>query len=290
MIAKEVLKKIRRIEIQTPRLASGTHIGQASSAQKGTGLEFDQLREYQFGDDIRFIDWKSSARMNKILVKQYIAERHRTIFLIVDGSSSTFYGSTNALKFETMAEIASVLALVSNFGKDQVGLILFGQEIELLIPPFKGTAHIHRIMEALFTYKPKKSTKTNLKGALEFVAKLKKRNHMLFCISDFIATNFEKPLSLLSHKHDFVAIRCLDKNEIVFPNVGLLPMQDDETGQTMVLDTRIISAKKLKNIFDQRIAKQNSLFKKYGIDCVDIQPGNPFIGSLIRVFRQRMQY
>ena len=290
MIAKEVLQKIRRITIQTRRLASGIHIGQSSSSQRGTGLEFDQIREYQVGDDIRFIDWKSSARMNKILVKQYIEERHKTIFLVVDGSSSTLYGSSSFLKFETIAEIASVLALVSNLSKDTVGLILFGQDVEFFIPPGKGYAHIHRIMEKLFSYKPKKRTKTNLSGALEFVAKLKKRNHMIFCISDFIADNFEKPLSLLSFKHDFVAIRCLDKNELRFPNVGIIPLQDDETGQTMILDTRTIVSKNLKKVFGRRLANQNNLFKKYGIDCLDIHPGYSFIGNLITFFRRRTRY
>lgn len=286
MISSDVLKKIKHIEIYTKRLLSGALVGDSRSAIKGSGLEFDQIREYQFGDDVRFIDWHASSRMNKVLVKQYIEERNRTILLAVDVSASQQFSSTASTKHDICAEIASVLALVADYGKDHVGLLLFSDQIECFIPVGAGRNHIRLIMEKLFSFKPK-HVKTNINKALEYVAKLNRKDSLLFLISDFIDYDFEKKLGIASNMYDTVAIRCTDQNEHALPNVGFLTVQDTETQEQHLLDTR---NKGLSYALGKRIDDQNRLFKKCGVDILDIMINKPFAGELIRFFRRRMRY
>ena len=286
MISREYLKKIKHIEIYTRRLLSGAMVGDSRSQVKGSGLEFDQIREYQFGDDVRFIDWNASSRMNKVLVKQYIEERNRTILLAVDVSASNFFSSTDRLKHDFIAEIASVLALVASYGKDNVGLILFTDQIEAVVPVGAGSNHVRLIMEKLFTYKPERK-KTDVNVALEYAAKMKRNDAILFVISDFITEKFEKNLARVAAIYDVVAIRCLDKNENHIPNVGFLTIQDVETGQQATIDTR---QKTVNQYLSKRIEEQERLFAKCGIDHLEIVNNKPFAGDLIRFFRRRMRY
>lgn len=181
---KEILQKIKQIEIQTRRLLSGSQVGDYSSAQKGSGFEFDQIREYQVGDDVRFIDWNSSARSNKILVKQYIEERNRTIMLLVDHSESTFFGSSRFLKSQVIAQIASVLALVADYGKDHVGALLFTDEVTSVIPPKRGRQHVREIMGHVLSTPA--AGKTSLTCVLKRLIELQKRDAVVFIISDFM--------------------------------------------------------------------------------------------------------
>lgn len=284
-LSKEVLQKIKHIEIQTRRLLSGNLVGDYSSAQKGRGLEFDQIREYQMGDDVRFIDWKASARNNKILVKQYIEERNRTVMLLVDQSASTFYGSTDQIKAEVIAQVASVLALVGDCGKDHVGALLFADQVTKVFPPSRGRKHVHAIMEHLFSQKP--TGKTSLKSALERLISLQKSDAIVFIVSDFFDTGYEKLLKIASRKHDVIAVRCLDRREQLLPSFGFLPVVDPETGEHAVLQTK---SKKLNNFLQEYEQETTSLLKRCGVDLLDVQANKPFVGDIIRFFRRRMMY
>lgn len=301
MLDKDTIRKIRQIEISTRRLLTGSLVGDARSRIKGTGFEFDQIREYQQGDDIRFIDWSASARQNKLLVKEYIEERNRTIILAVDCSASNQFSSNEKLKSEVIAQVASVLALVANYGSDNVSLILFSDRVEKFIPAGRGRNHTRAIMEALFGFKPTR-TKTNISCALEHAAKQKRKDGILFLISDFISNfsdtsdsdsanhGFEKSLSIIARMYDTVAIHCCDANEKELPEVGFLPVIDSETGELTIIDTRAKNQKVLQSMLDQRISDQQSLFKKYGVGCLEISNNQPFMGDLIRFFRRRMRY
>ena len=317
MLSQETLKKIRLIEIETKRLLSGSFVGDYSSAKKGSGFEFDQIRDYQLGDDVRFIDWKSSARSNKLLVKQYIEERNRTVILAVDISASGFYstarqlqtgrlaggqlkngklsdGQAGKLKIDILAEVAAVLALVADYGKDKASLILFTDEIEVFIPAASGKKHIHTIMEQLFSYKPK-SKKTDINCVFDLLAKVARKDAMVFILSDFITDIPEKKLSLVSRLYDLVAIRCLDKNENSFEGIGFVNIEDIETGESFLLDTRSFGGKsrglkKLNNFLGTRVHQQGNVFKKFGVDLLDISADKPFVGEMILFFRRRMIY
>lgn len=297
MLSLDVLKKIRLIEIETRRLLSGSFVGDYSSAKKGSGFEFDQIRDYQVGDDVRFIDWKSSARTGKLLVKQYIEERNRAVIIAVDVSASQFYGSLKKTKEDLAKEIAAVLALVADYGKDKASLILFTDEVEVFLPPQAGRKNIHKIMEKLFSYKPK-SSKTDFACVLDLLLKLNRRDSIVILISDFIADIPEKKVAIVSKLYDLVAIRCLDKNEKEFPVSGFLNIEDLETGNNFCIDSRRIGAKKLNCLIHERDFGQESIFKKFGIDMLDLcigkngkqYSGQEHISDLILFFRRRMMY
>lgn len=289
MLSPEIKKKIKEIEIYTRRLISGSFVGDTTSAIKGSGMAFDQIREYQLGDDVRFIDWNSSARMNKLLVKQYFEERNRTIFLLVDVSGSEFFSSGKGSKMDALAQLASALTLVAEYGKDRIGLVLFSDVVECYIPPSHGRAHTHRIMEKLFATRPQHKA-TNINCALDHVAQLKERNAMVFLLSDCIDTHpVDKTVGALAQRHDFVVIRALDGNENELPAVGFLPVQDIETGEQYMLDVRRPQAQ-LNSFLKSRVQEQDSLFKRYGIDVLTIDPSQPFISDVILFFRRRMMY
>lgn len=288
-VAPEILKKIRHLEIHTRRLLSGTFVGDKSSAQKGVGFDFDQIRDYQLGDDIRFIDWKSSARADKILVRQYIEDRNRAIMVVVDTSSSNFFSSAHELKYEVMAQIASVLALVADYGKDAVGLVLFAQEVELFIPPAQGRIHAMHIMEKVLSFKRTQRASTSLKSALDFVARLKRKDTVVFMISDFIEENVhDNAIKLTAAAYDLVAIRCLDANERALPEVGFLEVHDIETESVCVIDARKVGH--VNAVLEQRLREQKKMLNKYGVDVLDITTNQPFMGETIRFFSRRMRY
>lgn len=287
-ITEDVLRKIKQIEIHTRRLLRSALVGDSRSAIKGSGLDFDQIREYQQGDDVRFIDWNASARMNNVLVKQYIEERSRVVLLAVDISGSADLGSTDTLKHDIMAQVASVIALVTSSGKDRVGLILFSDDVELYLPPGRGRAHTHTIMEYVFGFKPK-SRKTDISTALKKLASLKQRDAVVFIISDFIDDAINKSyLSVASRLYDLIAVRCLDPREHDLPSIGFLPIEDNETGQSMLLDLR--GKQGVHSFLHDRITAQNKVFKQYGVAILDVENNSSFIGDLIKFFRRRMRY
>jgi uncharacterized protein (DUF58 family) len=288
MVSKDIAKRVRQIEIHTKRLLSGSLVGQSSSAVKGSGFEFDQIREYQQGDDVRFIDWKSSARMDKLMIRQYIEERNRSILLLVDISGSSFFGSGSRLKFEVIAELAAVIALAGEYAKDHVGLLLFSDQVELFIPPNCGQRHIHHLLEELFSYKPK-HVKTSITVALEHVAKLHIKNAIVFLISDFISASFKRALNVVARKHDVIAVRCLDKNELAMPAVGFLTVVDDETGDETVIDVRSATSA-VNHYCHERLYEQNRNFSLCGVDLLDIKSTQPYIHDMVKFFKKRMLY
>lgn len=308
MLSHEILTKIKHIEIYTRRILNNTLSGDSRSAVKGTGFEFDQIREYQLGDDVRYIDWKSSVRMNTLLTKQYIEERSRTVILAVDCSGSTFFSSQEDLRFDTIARMASVLALVAEYGKDHVGLLMFSDTVELFIPPKRGRMHTRMIMERLFHFaqyqtfssmdiseenKPRSrmQTGTDLNVAFEYLARRGITKSLVFMISDFIAERpFTKYMGIIAKKHDLVAIRCLDAHERNFPSVGFLPVQDSETGEISLLDTRGKQGARLNALLAERVAEQNHVFKQHGVDVLDVRIDQSFMGELVCFFRRRMMY
>ncbi|NBP02448.1 MAG: DUF58 domain-containing protein [Proteobacteria bacterium] len=284
-LTQEVLNKIKQIEIQTRRLLSGTQVGDYSSAQKGSGLEFDQLREYQLGDDVRFIDWNASARTSKVLVKQYIEERNRTIILLVDQSASTFYSSEIYLKSDVIAQVASVLALVADYGKDHVGALLFADQVKQVIPPRSGRKHVHSLMESFFSNQP--SGKTSLKNALERLIAMQKKDAIVFILSDFFDTGYENLLKIAARKFDVIAIRCLDQLETHFNVAAFLTIKDPETHQQVTIKT---SAQPLHNFLQQEQQAVAANLRACGVELIDIQTNRPFIPDIIRFFKRRMMY
>lgn len=284
MLSPDIVSKIKQIKIRTQRIASSILAGSKSSAQKGSGFEFDQIREYQFGDNIKFIDWNSSARTGKLLVRQYIEERDRTIVLVVDGSASGFCGSGVNAKYDFIAQIASVLALIAQYGSDRVALVLFSDSVKKVILPSNSMHHVQYIMEQLFAHSC--TGKTDLAQALVSVMRLHVKNALVFIISDFIASNFERELKMLSYKHEVVAIRCVDTGDLKLPVAGSLLCQDPETG-----DMEEITITSWVNQFlYHRIAEQNKLFAQQGICYLDVSLERPFIGDLISFLCRQMKY
>jgi uncharacterized protein (DUF58 family) len=288
-LSDDVLRTIRQLEIHTKRLLAGQMVGDARSAQKGSGFDFDQIREYQPGDDVRFIDWSATARSGKMLFKQYREDRSRTLILAVDVSGSSFFASARGEKYDLIAQMATVLALVSEYGKDKVSLILFSDEVELFIPPACSHLHTRWIIETLFSYKPR-STKTNIECVYERLAKLQRNDAMVFVISDFINAESQRFLATVAARYDVVAIRCRDDFERALPALGFITTQDMETGQMITLDLRKRSVARVQKHIEMQTSEQNNLFRRYAIDVLDMQVGRPFMGELVTFFRRRMQY
>jgi uncharacterized protein (DUF58 family) len=289
-ISPDIVSRIKQLEIFTRRLLNGVLVGDSRSAIKGSGFEFDQIREYNFGDDIRFIDWKASARNSKLLVKQYIEERSRTIFLLVDVSLSSIFGSGTSNKYNRIVELASVLALVAQHGKDHVGLLLFSDKVEAYIPPASSLHHVHRIMETMFTFTPKKS-KTDISKALQHLLSIKKSDAIIFLISDFIDDALDTYLTQAARRYDLIAVRCLDSNEKKVPVVGFITVEDLETGELVELDLRSDRNSDIRKFLAARLEQQNTLFKRRGVDLFDIAPDRiDYLADMVKFFRQRMMY
>src|SRR5579872_722080 len=289
-IAPSIATKIKQLEIFTRRLLNGALVGDSRSAIKGAGFEFDQIRDYSFGDDIRFIDWKASARNDKLLVKQYIEERSRTIFVAVDVSKSSIFGSGTTNKYSRIVELASVLALVAQHGKDRVGLLMFSDEIEAYIPPGNSLQHVHHIMETMLSFKPKQS-KTDISKALQHLLSIKKSDAIVFLISDFIDDTLDIHLGQAARKYDLIAVRCLDTNEKIMPAVGFITVEDLETGELIELDLRNRRNSDVKRFLASRLEKQNKLFRRSGVDLFEVSlERTDYLSEMINFFRRRMMY
>jgi len=289
-LSPEVIHKIKQLEIFTRRLLNGTLVGDSRSAIKGTGFEFDQIREYGCGDDIRFVDWKASARANKLLVKQYIEERSRIIFLAVDVSLSSVFGSAKTSKYDRIAEVASVLALVAQHGKDHVGLLLFSDRVCEYISPGSSLHNVHHVLEKLLSHDPQES-KTDISCALQHLLATKKSDAIVFLISDFIDDAIEKYLAQAARKFDLIAVRCLDTHEKNIPAVGFITVEDIETGEIVELDLRKKNNNKVSCFLQDRIESQNRLFKKHGIEYLDIMASKQdYLIDMVKFFRHRMMY
>jgi uncharacterized protein (DUF58 family) len=276
----DITNFIQQLELKTKKMLSGPLLSEWKSKRKGAGLEFYQVRDYQQGDDIRFIDWKSSAKTQKLLVKEYLEDRNRTVVLAVDVSASTVYGSRAVLKAERIQELAAILALLALHTKDAVGLMLFTKEVEVFIPPRTGRSHVMSLIKTLLTYTPRYQT-TDLVAALTSMRRFKQKNVFLCLISDFTAPSDSSLLRVLARRYEMKAFRCLDQNEISFPDVGILTLEDSETNEHMSIDT----AHQIQKELQLWRKEWDEHFKNAGVACFDTLVGSPFITELARFLR-----
>lgn len=287
MIPKELINKIRQIQIYTSRAVDASFAGQYESVFKGRGMQFDEVREYTPGDDIRTIDWNVTARTGKPYIKRYVEEREMTVLFAVDLSASGDFGTVNKMKNELAAEFCAVLAFAAAKNNDKVGLLIFTDRIELYIPPKKGISHMLRLIRELLYFKMSKR-KTDIPQALDYVAKILHKKATVFLVSDFIESNFKKSLSLLNKRHDVIAVSVRDRAEISLPGAGLIEFTDAETGRVILVDT---SSRKFRNQYGDTSAKRfdqlRNMLQTIKVDCINISTDKPYIQDLVRFFHMR---
>ena len=284
---KEILKKIRRLELRTRRLVNAGFAGQYHSVFKGRGMNFEEVREYASGDEIRSIDWNVTARMNAPYVKKFTEERELTVMLVVDVSASGTFGSVELSKRELAAEVASILAFSAINNNDKVGLLLFSDDIELFIPPKKGRLHTLRLIREMLYFEPK-GRGTNMAGALDYLNRVINRRAVLFLISDFITPDFSKALTVSSRRHDVVAMPVRDPGESVLPDVGIITLEDSETGQQIDINTGSKSVRRgLGDLEEIRRKSLERLFRSRRIDIVPLSTTEDYLLPLRAFFEQR---
>lgn len=288
MDTKELLKKVRKIEIKTRRLSDNLFGGEYHSAFKGKGMTFSEVRQYHFGDDVRNIDWNVTARYNEPFVKVFEEERELTLMLLVDISASEIFGSTRQFKNEIITEIAATLAFSALQNNDKIGLALFTDQIELYIPPKKGKSHVLRIIRELIEFHPK-SKKTNIDQALQFLANVQKKKSIAFVISDFITEeNYENALKIAAKKHDLTGIRIFDEREEHIPNLGVILAEDQETGETLAVDT---TSKKVRASYSkyyiEKVRFFQESFRKSGAGTMSCRVDESYVKKLMTYFKQR---
>ncbi len=287
MEAQELFKKVRKIEIKTRGLSKQIFSGEYHSVFKGRGMAFSEVREYQFGDDIRSIDWNVTARFNHPFVKIFEEERELTVMLLIDVSGSNLFGTHGQLKQEVVTEIAATLSFSAIQNNDKVGVIFFSDKIEKFIPPKKGTSHILRIIRELIDFRAENSG-TNIAEALRYLTNVIKKRATAFLISDFMDDGFEKAVQIANHKHDLIAIRVTDRRETDFPNVGIMRLLDAETGKQMWVDTGSTAVRRQLNQWAGRKSRElDKLFSKLGVDMVKVYTGEDYVKPLMNMFRKR---
>ena len=288
METSEIIKKVRKIEIKTRGLSSNIFAGQYHSAFKGRGMAFSEVREYQFGDDVRDIDWNVTARFHRPYVKVFEEERELTVMLLIDVSGSLDFGTQKQMKRDMVTEIAATLAFSAIQNNDKIGVIFFSDKIEKYIPPKKGRKHILYIIREMLDFKPE-STRTDIKQAIEFLSSVQKRRTTAFILSDFyVRSDFQQSLQIANRKHDVVAIQVYDQRARELPDVGLMKVVDAETGYEQYVDT---SSKKLRQAYNKywmtRQAQLQDTFNKSNVDNVSIATNQDFVKSLLLLFKQR---
>ncbi len=287
MISKDLLKKIRFIEISTSRLVNTIFAGEYHSVFKGRGMEFDEVREYDPQDDMRDIDWNVTARMGHPYTKKFVEERELTVIFLVDVSSSERYGTRTKTKSEVIAEICAIMAFAAVKNNDRVGLIAFSDRVEKFIPPKKGRLHVLRVIREILTFNPKHK-KTNLNAALEVLNGVITKRSTVFLFSDFLADNYEKLLKIAFKKHDLIAVRVGDKTEKEFPVfLGAAQLEDAETGEVMSISATKRFSGRFREEMRKRDEKLKHLFDQIGLDHISIEAGTSYIDALIRFFKQR---
>ncbi len=288
METKDLLKKVRKIEIKTRRLSDHIFSGEYHTSFKGRGMTFSEVRQYQYGDDIRSIDWNVTARYNDAHVKVFEEERELTLMLMVDVSGSESFGTKNQLKSEIVTEIAATMAFSATQNNDKIGLILFSDTVELYIPPKKGKSHVLRIIRELIEFQPK-SKKTDITQALKFLSGTQKKKAIVFMISDFIVSDdYEKTLKIASKKHDITGVRVYDIREEKMLNIGIVEMQDAETGEILVVDTTSKSTR--MNYEKQYIEKVDffkNIFSKCGSGTINTRVDESYVKKLLGYFKSR---
>lgn len=287
MIPEELIKRIRQIQIYTSRAVDASFAGQYESVFKGRGMQFDEVREYMPGDEIRTIDWNVTARTGRPFIKRFVEEREMTVLFAVDLSASGEFGTVSKLKNELAAEFCAVLAFAAAKNNDKVGLLIFTDRIELFIPPKKGSRHILRLIRELLGFTMPKR-RTNIPLALDYIAKVVRKRATVFLVSDFIGADFQKPLSLLNKRHDVIAVPVRDRVEVAMPAVGLIEVQDAETGQIMLVDT---SSRRFRTRYGEHSARRfnelKNMLRSANVDLIPIATDKPYINDLIQFFHMR---
>lgn len=287
MIPKEILAQIRKIEIRSGKLVNEIFAGQYSSVFKGRGMEFSEVREYMPGDDIRTIDWNVTARYGKPFIKKFVEERELTVILLVDVSSSQSFGTRNKLKSELTAELASILAFSAIKNNDRVGMIMFSDRIEKVITPKKGRNHILRLIREALFFKPE-GKGTNITLALQYLNDLWRRKAVVFLLSDFEDAEFEDALKITGKRHDLVAVKFEDPAEAALPPIGLVELEDSESGSRMRIDTS--DSFFMGQYLKRRAKRQENLknmFSKAKVDSISVSTDKPYIAPLIQFFKRR---
>ncbi|MBQ9440705.1 MAG: DUF58 domain-containing protein [Paludibacteraceae bacterium] len=287
METSELIKKVRRIEIKTRGLSQNIFAGEYHTAFKGRGMTFSEVREYQYGDDVRSIDWNVTARFNKPFIKVFEEERELTLILLIDISASRNFGTKVMYKKDLIAEVAATLAFSSLQNNDKVGVIMFSDKIEKFIPPQKGRKHVLHIIRELLDFEPQ-SSKTDIAMALQYFTNVIKKRSTAFLISDFICDNFEKALMIANRKHDIAALEISDPREDYMPNVGLVKFKDAETGERIWIDT---SDKQTREMYNKRqLLRRNKnyeSFTKAGVDHVNMTTDGDYVKALMKLFKMR---
>jgi uncharacterized protein (DUF58 family) len=293
VIPKELAKKIRYIQIYTSKAVNDVLAGEYHSVFKGQGMEFDEVRAYQPGDDIRTIDWNVTARTGHPYVKRYVEEREITVFFLVDLSGSGSFGSNKKLKNEIAAEFCALLAFSAIKNNDKVGLIVFTDTIELFIPPAKGTSHVLRLIRELLYFdsgKKRTRTGTDIGLALDYLGRVLHKRGVVFLVSDFIDQDFEKTLGVLARRHDLIGVTVSDPRESALPDVGLLEIEDAETGAVVLVDT---GSREVRNRYEelarQKKEKLGKLFTSTGVDHIEIYTDRDYVLDIVKFFRKRMK-
>lgn len=287
MIPEELIKKIRQIQIYTSRAVDASFAGQYESVFKGRGMQFDEVREYTPGDDVRTIDWNVTARTGRPYIKRFVEEREMTVMFAVDLSASGEFGTVDKTKNELAAEFCAVLAFAAAKNNDKVGLLIFTDQIELYIPPKKGSRHVLRLIRELLYFKMPRR-RTNIAHALDYIARVMRKKATVFLVSDFIEADFKKPLSLLNNRHDVIAVPVRDRVEVAMPGVGLLELADAEAGEIILVDT---SSRRFRKQYGERSAGQfgelKNMLKSINVDSISISTDRPYINNLIEFFHMR---
>ncbi len=287
MISKELFKKVRHIQIYSSRVVNNILAGAYHSTFKGRGIEFDSVREYQPQDEIRSIDWNVTARMGHPYIKKFVEERELTVMLMVDASSSGKFGSQQQLKREYSAELCAVLAFSAIKNNDNVGLIVFTDQVEKYIPPKKGKRHVLHVISEILSFEPKHRA-TDISAALEFLSSITKRRSVTFLVSDFMASGYERPLQIANKRHDIIAIAISDPREKTLPDIGMIELEDAETQEILLIDTSDPNVRKGFSVLAEKGESQrDKFFRQIDVDVIHVENGKPYVDSLMRFFRAR---
>lgn len=287
MIPEELAKKIRYIQIYSSKTVNDVLAGEYHSVFKGQGMQFEEVRQYQPGDEVRSIDWNVTARMGEPFVKRYREERELSVVFLVDLSASGEFGSRDNLKNEVAAEICALLAFSAIKNNDKVGLIIFTEEIELFVPPAKGTSHVLRVIRELLEYKPRR-TRTDIRAGIDYLARISRKRSVVFLVSDFLESGYERALRTLGRRHDVIAVSISDPLELAFPDVGLVALEDAETGDWVQIDTGSSAVRRrYQALGAQRRGELREMFRSMDIDHLEIVTNRDYVRELVAFFRAR---
>lgn len=286
MIASELFKKARKIEIATRRLVDERLAGQYHSVFKGRGLIFSDVRQYMPGDDVRAIDWNVSARMSQAHVKQFVEERDRTVNLVIDMSASVRFGTRAASKRDTAAELAAMVAFSAIRNNDRVGLYIVTDRVARFVPPKKGKKHVMRVVGEILAFEPR-SRRTDLAAGLDFLGKIARRRSVVFLVSDFLSTGWERAMRITAQRHDLVPVVITDRVEDALPSVGLCMFEDMETGEVVEVDTSGAGAVEYRRRIEAQRTARDAALRRMSVDVVEVHTDRPYVDALVAFFKAR---